>query len=381
MEVIHNGKTSIINAIGTIGQFISKPVTEYKILERLKKIEKKDDEEEILKNILESVQSGIDFEVQNVRRLNEDSKIMIEMYILDDNEALSGYYEYEIIFNGISKSIISEKLLYRKKYKSKPIEIINLKEHTESQVGYIVKYYNNLMDLNKNENDNITNKYSYCKCLYDHYIKDSEIIRTDNEDNNFISLDIVKWYQEDKDLLKNIINIIDPRIIDVKTDKNSDNYDLFFIFKDNCRLSYNKLSTGTKRFLKFVKNIINIMKENGILVIDEIEQNLNRELVELVIRIFAEIKDSKSQLIFTTHTPSLFDINGTDDTKIFRQDNIYILNFKEQMIAINKLMDIKIDGQRIKNDAVVSNLYKKHKISFHPDCESINKVISIINKS
>ena len=119
--------------------------------------------------------------------------------------------------------------------------------------------------------------------------------------------------------------------------------------------------------------------KNGILIVDEIEQNLHKDLVGLIIRLFGEMSKNNSQIIFTTLSPEIFDISNKYNKKIFKQDSIFILNSDYDDIKIDKLIDLKIDGERVKGDASVANLYKSRKISVHPNTEQIKIFLENFN--
>ena len=88
---------------------------------------------------------------------------------------------------------------------------------------------------------------------------------------------------------------------------------------------------------------------------------------------------NNSQIIFTTLSPEIFDILNKENKKIFKQDSIFILNSDYDDIKIDKLMDLKIDGERVKGDASVANLYKSRKISVHPNIEQIKIFLENFN--
>ena len=155
--------------------------------------------------------------------------------------------------------------------------------------------------------------------------------------------------------------------------------ELLFILKDGSKITRNMLSTGTERFLNTIRNVNKIIDKNGILIVDEIEQNLHKDLVGLIIRLFGEMSKNNSQIIFTTLSPEIFDISNKYNKKIFKQDSIFILNSDYDDIKIDKLIDLKIDGERVKGDASVANLYKSRKISVHPNTEQIKIFLENFN--
>ena len=157
--------------------------------------------------------------------------------------------------------------------------------------------------------------------------------------------------------------------------------DLVFELKDGSKITREMLSTGTKRFLHIIRYANDIIEKNEILIFDEIEQNLHKDLVALVIRLFGEMSNNYSQILFTTLSPEIFDILNNANKKVFKQDSIYVLNNFEDDIKVERLIDILIDGERVKGDASIANLYRNKKISVHPDSEQIELFLNELNKS
>lgn len=75
-------------------------------------------------------------------------------------------------------------------------------------------------------------------------------------------------------------------------------------------------SDGTQKFYSYLNLIDYIIKVNGVLIVDELETHFHPLLVEEIIRAVHN-SNSRAQLIFTTHNPTLL----TDS--IFERDQIY----------------------------------------------------------
>ena len=67
--------------------------------------------------------------------------------------------------------------------------------------------------------------------------------------------------------------------------------------------------------------IIDIIRNNKTLLIDEIEDSLHPKIVEYIIELFNA--SSKAQLIFSTHNTNLLDLDK------FRKDQIWFVNKKD----------------------------------------------------
>ena len=93
-------------------------------------------------------------------------------------------------------------------------------------------------------------------------------------------------------------------------------------------------SDGTIRLFLAMLTIIDIIKNNKTLLIDEIERHLHPGIVEYLIKLFNFSKNA--QLIFTTHNTNLLDL------KKLRRDQIYFCNKKEDSSTeIYSLYDFK----------------------------------------
>ena len=235
-----------------------------------------------------------------------------------------------------------------------------------------------IADIDNTKKEELERKYKFTKTFVTHYIENSANIST-SEEHNPEKLKFIDWYKKSPDTLRTLVRVVDPKIKDVMIDTDNKYEELLFILKDGSKITRSMLSTGTERFLNTIRNVNKIIDKNGILIVDEIEQNLHKDLVGLIIRLFGEMSKNNSQIIFTTLSPEIFDISNKENKKIFKQDSIFILNSDYDDIKIDKLMDLKIDGERVKGDASVANLYKSRKISVHPNIEQIKIFLENFN--
>lgn len=77
-------------------------------------------------------------------------------------------------------------------------------------------------------------------------------------------------------------------------------------------------SDGTQRLFFMMLTILDIVKNNKILLVDEIERSLHTRLVEYIISLFN--RSESAQLIYTTHNTYLLDNNKV------RKDQVYFTN-------------------------------------------------------
>ena len=76
-------------------------------------------------------------------------------------------------------------------------------------------------------------------------------------------------------------------------------------------------SDGTIRLLDLIPVFHQAIKDDAVVIIDEIEDSIHPHLLKTLISKFSKDKNTKGQLIFTTHESNLL------DQEIFRQDEIW----------------------------------------------------------
>lgn len=129
------------------------------------------------------------------------------------------------------------------------------------------------------------------------------------------------------------------------------------------------ISSGTIRGYQIFLLISKCLKDGGYLIIDEIENHLNRSIVDLIIKLFENnyVNKNGATIIFTTHYPELLDF-------ISRNDEIYITYNENHKIVLKNLVDFDI---RNKNDIKRSVLYKSGLLESAIKMEDVNKLIEV----
>ena len=324
---------------------------------------------------IEKMSNSVCLEVQHVSGKNKDTCIQVEMYI-EENE-LSGYYKYMLQFNAVNKKITTEKFTYRKNYKSKEKEILDLHDISECQLYYINRYYDNMMNLEMVNKESLEEQYKFIKTFLNHYINDSKIVGTKIPD--FLEeISFLNFYRKNPQIMEQIIKIVDPKINSIQMKPDSDEDELIYELKTGGNITRKNLSTGTKRFLSLIFNAMNVIKCKGVLLIDEIEENMHKELIFLILRLFVQLDNNSTQIIFSTNLPEIFDCINEHEQKLFKQDSIYLLNNINGNVEAFRMSEIKIKGKRIKGDALVSTIYKKGDISVQPNKREINEFLKNI---
>ena len=157
----------------------------------------------------------------------------------------------------------------------------------------------------------------------------------------------------------------------------SENDKIYIINNKGNKLKFEYLSDGTLRCLTILCYMIEIVKNGGILVIDELELNLSMDLIKLLINIFIN-SSSESQLIFTTNISQIFDVEDIEGKYIFKQDMVQLLYTDDNEKAnIKKLLDYRDEnGARIKNLQAFCKKYSENKMKLGFSNYKIEKVLN-----
>ena len=168
--------------------------------------------------------------------------------------------------------------------------------------------------LNITDEDNLANQLTEWLNVADFGIDHVTIEKTPikTTQNNEIS-NLPAELREPLQTLIESLNSLSPdkpdSISSIKTwHKTQEGYDIKFDL-------INDESAGTNKFLALAMSWLKHIKNNRIIVIDELETSLHPKLTQFLIDIIHQA--DKTQLIFTTHDSSLL------DSKLFRRDQIW----------------------------------------------------------
>ncbi|WP_165173468.1 ATP/GTP-binding protein [Adlercreutzia sp. ZJ242] len=129
---------------------------------------------------------------------------------------------------------------------------------------------------------------------------------------------------EQFDGLDDVLRVFDPYIEHLEVRDSGRAFVLTFFGREPITLSERGLaevlSSGTVRGLGLVQRAMRILRSGGYLLVDEVENHLNRQLVNVVLDLFAasETNPKGATLVFTTHYPQLLD-------HVHRKDNVFFL--------------------------------------------------------
>lgn len=134
------------------------------------------------------------------------------------------------------------------------------------------------------------------------------------------NLTIEQKLEEQKDLLLEVLRTADSDIVDIRQQGNviktyhRGNPEVPFDFES-------EESEGTKTLFHMMLSMIDIIRNDKLLLIDEIDTSLHTQLVEFIIDMFN--RSNHAQLIYTTHNTHLL------NTNFQRRDQVYFVNKRE----------------------------------------------------
>jgi AAA15 family ATPase/GTPase len=140
---------------------------------------------------------------------------------------------------------------------------------------------------------------------------------------------IISQLANNKEFLLRVMQIADSDIVGLDYKKESSSLDksggdsikIISYHKSSPDIPFDfdkEESDGTRKLFFAMLNILDIIKNDKILLVDEIETSLHTSIIEFIIQLFN--MSNKSQLIYTTHNTNLLDLKKT------RKDQIYFVN-------------------------------------------------------
>ena len=130
------------------------------------------------------------------------------------------------------------------------------------------------------------------------------------------------------------------------------------------------LSRGTIEGAELIDHAIEVLKQGGYFIVNEIEESLNRSLVATVIELFASpvTNPHGAQLVFSTHYPEILD-------SVRRKDAVYVLvRDEEWRTSVVKYAD-SINRIENKKSAVINNNIIRGSMPRYPDVQAMRDYV------
>lgn len=155
-----------------------------------------------------------------------------------------------------------------------------------------------------------------------------------------------------------VVQAFDPSIEYLSWDRESQVYRLKFRGEEERpigpEVARHMLSSGTIAGSEMVTHAIEVLRDGGYFIIDEIEDSLNRSLVGVVMDLFASpvTNPHGAQLVFSTHYPELLDL-------MRRKDDVYVLTrTADYRTRVIKYSDEIKRIENKKSEVILHNLIK-----------------------
>ena len=309
----------------------------------------------VLKNIIEKeCIDDICYDSLNFNFFDKDKTIEFFIEFLSEDH----HYEYHLSFN-TKKEITEEILIVDSK------TILDRYGKNNKQVGQILDllshYKNKLMVtcLPKDYKD----YYEGFKAFFDKILVLQYI-----ENNIQPTLDMLNDIKYNEEFLK-LITSSDISIKEMKVSKNIDPQSFSYVPKDvaeylKLESTYEKDgksysfpsilvdSIGTKKLIVYASYILKALKEERILLVDELDTSWHTLLTRNIFALFNSIGNVRAQLIASCH-----DLLLLDDEHMFRRDQIWFTYKDKKGTYFYSLSDFKVDSSE-KPGMVMANYLK-----------------------
>ncbi len=157
-----------------------------------------------------------------------------------------------------------------------------------------------------------------------------------------------------------ILHVFDGNLDELTVSETDDNVTYTIKFKNDPRIFHvtselglnNLISSGTIKGQTMITVIEDVLQTGGYLIVDELENHMNKELVRMITNIFKNehINKHGACLIFSTHYAEILDFMD-------RKDNIYIMRRNQTDASIevlNYASEVKRNDVK-KSDVILSN--------------------------
>ena len=145
-----------------------------------------------------------------------------------------------------------------------------------------------------------------------------------------------------RELIISVFREFDSDIKDIKIESSGENLDdkdirIKFVYDEFETDLYKEESTGINKLFDLVLPIIESFINGKVMIVDEIELNLHRNIAYKIISLFnTHLPNNSAQLIFTSHDISLLSLN------LFRNDQIWFVQLgKDRATELYSLVEIK----------------------------------------
>ena len=279
---------------------------------------------------------------QPTHKMAHDKKSEFNMqYIINDIR-----YAYGFV---LKDNLVDEEYLYYFEDKN----AMNVFEREEGEVCFGEKFEENKVLLEIIENEIGDNKL-LLSCIGDKsdifeinnaFLFFKEYLVIQNSDVKTERKNCIKVMMENEKMRELIISVFrefDSDLKDIKIESSGENLDdkdirIKFVYDEFETDLYKEESTGINKLFDLVLPIVESFINGKVMIVDEIELNLHRNIAYKIISLFnTHLPNNSDQLIFTSHDISLLNLN------LFRNDQIWFAQLgKGRATELYSLVEIK----------------------------------------
>ena len=279
---------------------------------------------------------------QPTHKMAQDKKSEFNMqYIINDIR-----YAYGFV---LKDNLVDEEYLYYFEDKN----AMKVFERKEGEVCFGEKFEENKVLLEIIENEIGDNKL-LLSCIGDKsdifeinnaFLFFKEYLVIQNSDVKTERKNCIKVMMESEKMRELIISVfreLDSDLKDIKIESSGENLDdkdirIKFVYDEFETDLYKEESTGINKLFDLVLPIVESFINGKVMIVDEIELNLHRNIAYKIISLFnTHLPKNSAQLIFTSHDISLLSLN------LFRNDQIWFAQLgKDRATELYSLVEIK----------------------------------------
>ena len=279
---------------------------------------------------------------QPTHKMAQDKKSEFNMQYIINNIR----YAYGFV---LKDNLVDEEYLYYFEDKN----AMNVFEREEGEVCFGEKFEENKVLLEIIENEIGDNKL-LLSCIGDKsdifeinnaFLFFKEYLVIQNNDRTTERKNCIKVMMESEKMRELIISVfreLDSDIKDIKIESSRENLDdkdirIKFVYEEFETDLYEEESTGINKLFDLVLPIVESFINGKVMIVDEIELNLHRNIAYKIISLFnTHLPNNSAQLIFTSHDISLLNLN------LFRNDQIWFAQLgKGRATELYSLVEIK----------------------------------------
>lgn len=283
-------------------------------------------------------------------------------------------YDKDIIYYITSTIINDEEEVY---FKNETIKTLKVTSKFNKKTYKNLENYSNFLSRETINNDFLKKEDS----IFSSILNKKKTLNKSYDLMKQTNLNFLGYFIED--ISSDFVKLLDSSIeeFDIHPDSKSNDKTLKFEIKFKGNEEYihsdlpeleDYLSSGTIKGLNILANVTKVLNNGGYLIIDEIENHLNKRIVQLIIELFTgDLNYKGATLIFSTHYVEILD-------SIDRSDSIYVLQKKYKPV-IKRFSELL--GDKDRNDKKKSDMFLSGLIDTMPTYKSYVNIKNVISKS